>query len=156
MDLPEDLLDDVAAFLKRFPKMIEDIEHLLDDNRIFKQRTVDIGIVSPEDALQICLTIHLKRERRSTGGGGGRRAVGGGRLPLSATRHMPRPAENKNFSPPRSYTASTPNFRYNFFDQSFAELCLCVFQSRDRSQSVTTSIVVRPSRNRKVTLQSSV
>ena len=34
-----------------FPKIIEDIETLLTDNRIFKQRNVDIGIVTKEDAL---------------------------------------------------------------------------------------------------------
>jgi NADH-quinone oxidoreductase subunit D len=51
LDLPEGLLEDIAAFVKRFPKLIDDMEELLTENRIFKQRTVDIGVVSPEQAL---------------------------------------------------------------------------------------------------------
>ncbi len=38
-----------------FPKFIDDLEELLTENRIFKQRTVDIGIVSAEDALDWCV-----------------------------------------------------------------------------------------------------
>ena len=49
-DLPPDLLDDIRAFCHRFPKVLDDIEGLLTDNRIFKQRNVDIGAVSREDA----------------------------------------------------------------------------------------------------------
>ncbi len=50
-DLPDGLLADIDVFITRFPKVIDDIETMLTDNRIFKQRTVDIGIISPEDAL---------------------------------------------------------------------------------------------------------
>ena len=50
-DLPENLITDIEEWLSGFGKVVEDIETLLSDNRIFKQRTVDIGIVSPEDAL---------------------------------------------------------------------------------------------------------
>jgi len=50
-DLPKGLEDDIAAFCERFPKMIDDVEGLLTENRIFKQRTVDIGIISREDAI---------------------------------------------------------------------------------------------------------
>ena len=50
-DLPAGLLDDVWAWTERFPKVIDDIEELLTENRIFKQRLVDIGIVSAEDAI---------------------------------------------------------------------------------------------------------
>ena len=46
MDLPAGLLDDIDPWAELFPKMIDDIERLLTDNRIFKQRTVDIGVVS--------------------------------------------------------------------------------------------------------------
>jgi len=49
-DLPEDLIDDIDAFIESHPAVISDIENLLTDNRIFKQRNVDIGIISPEDA----------------------------------------------------------------------------------------------------------
>ena len=38
-------------FVKSFPKIIDDLETLLTDNRIFKQRNVDIGIVTKDDAL---------------------------------------------------------------------------------------------------------
>ena len=47
-----DLLDFLSAFTLRFPKCVDEYETLLTDNRIWKQRTVDIGVVSPEEALQ--------------------------------------------------------------------------------------------------------
>ena len=50
-DLPAGLLDDIAAWANRFPKVIDDIDNLLTENRIFKQRLIDIGVVSLEDAL---------------------------------------------------------------------------------------------------------
>lgn len=50
-DLPEGLLDDISAFCDSFPEVIDDIEGLLTENRIFRQRTVDVGIVTREDAL---------------------------------------------------------------------------------------------------------
>ncbi len=49
-DLPAGLLDDIMVFTETFPQMIDDIETLLTENRIFKQRTVDIGVVSAEEA----------------------------------------------------------------------------------------------------------
>ena len=50
-DLPPDLLRDIGEWSKRFPKVIDDIEGLITENRIFKQRTVDIGIITPAEAL---------------------------------------------------------------------------------------------------------
>ncbi len=50
-DLPAGMLDDIAAWSRQFPGFISDMERLLNDNRIFKQRTVDIGRVSAEDAI---------------------------------------------------------------------------------------------------------
>ena len=50
-DLPRGLDNDIADFIKKFPKIIDDLETLLTDNRIFKQRNVDIGIVTKQDAL---------------------------------------------------------------------------------------------------------
>ena len=44
-------IDDIAAFCEPFPKVVDDIERLLTDNRIFKQRNVDIGVVTAQDAL---------------------------------------------------------------------------------------------------------
>ncbi len=49
-DLPQQLVDDIEAFCDPFLKVVDDIEGLLTDNRIFKQRNVDIGIVSLDDA----------------------------------------------------------------------------------------------------------
>ena len=49
-DLPPDLIDDLDKWCDEFPQVIDYIETLLTDNRIFKQRTVDIGVVSQEDA----------------------------------------------------------------------------------------------------------
>src|ERR1700704_96191 len=51
-DLPEKLLADIYEFSEHFPKVLDDIENLLTENRIFKQRNVDIGVVKREDALQ--------------------------------------------------------------------------------------------------------
>jgi NADH-quinone oxidoreductase subunit D len=50
-DLPPGLLDDVASWVGRFPRIVDDIESLLTENRIFKQRTVDIGKASAEEAM---------------------------------------------------------------------------------------------------------
>ena len=49
-DLPPDLIDDIEAWCDAFPKVMDDIETLITDNRIFKQRNVDIGVVTPEEA----------------------------------------------------------------------------------------------------------
>ena len=49
-DLPQKLVDDIGWFCETHPKVLDDIEGLLTENRIFKQRNVDIGIVSLEDA----------------------------------------------------------------------------------------------------------
>ena len=51
-DLPIGLTEDIMSFCESFPKIIDDLETLLTDNRIFKQRNVDIGIVSKKDALE--------------------------------------------------------------------------------------------------------
>jgi NADH-quinone oxidoreductase subunit D len=50
-DIPEGLAEDIAAFVEPFGRFIDDMETLLNENRIFKQRTVDIGVVTPEQAL---------------------------------------------------------------------------------------------------------
>jgi len=50
------LLDFLEAFTGRFPGCVDEYETLLTDNRIWKQRTVDIGVVSPERALQLGFT----------------------------------------------------------------------------------------------------
>ena len=50
-DLPKGLDHDIIKFCEKFPKIINDLETLLTDNRIFKQRNVDIGVVSKQDAL---------------------------------------------------------------------------------------------------------
>jgi len=49
-DLPEQLIDDIEAFCDPFLKVCDDLELLLTDNRIFKQRNVDIGVVKLADA----------------------------------------------------------------------------------------------------------
>ena len=49
-DLPAGLLEDIAKFCETFPAMVDDCETLLTDNRIFRQRTVDIGAISAEKA----------------------------------------------------------------------------------------------------------
>jgi len=49
-DLPRKLLEDIYAFCDPFLKVCDDLEVLLTDNRIFKQRNVDIGVVTLDDA----------------------------------------------------------------------------------------------------------
>jgi len=55
-DLPAGLTDDIMAWAERFPKVVDDIEGLLTENRIFKQRLVDIGAVTAEEALDLGFT----------------------------------------------------------------------------------------------------
>lgn len=50
-DLPDGLLDDIGDWADSLPAFFDDLEGLLTENRIFKQRTVDIGIVTKEQAL---------------------------------------------------------------------------------------------------------
>ena len=50
-DLPQDLLDDIDGFCDHFLTVLDDIESLLTNSRIFKQRNVDIGIVTQEDVM---------------------------------------------------------------------------------------------------------
>jgi NADH-quinone oxidoreductase subunit D len=50
-DLPPELLDDIEAWALGFPEFIADIHTLLTENRVFKQRNVDIGVVTEQDIL---------------------------------------------------------------------------------------------------------
>ena len=50
-NLPDGLTDDIAEWAARFPRVLDDVEGLLTENRIWKQRNVDIGTVTPEQAL---------------------------------------------------------------------------------------------------------
>jgi NADH-quinone oxidoreductase subunit D len=50
-DLPDGLLEEIAVFAKEFPKWINEMEDLLTENRIFKQRMCEIGVVSKQQAL---------------------------------------------------------------------------------------------------------
>jgi len=50
-DLPQELLDDIMQWTFEFPEVIDDIDGLLTENRIFKQRNVDIAVISEQEAL---------------------------------------------------------------------------------------------------------
>ena len=50
-DLPAGLTDRMADFIETFPQRLDEIETMLTENRIWKQRTVDIGVVTPEQAM---------------------------------------------------------------------------------------------------------
>ena len=50
-DLPTELVEDIAEWCKHFPKVCDDLEGLITGNRIFKQRNVDIGKVTKEEAI---------------------------------------------------------------------------------------------------------
>jgi len=50
-DLPQELLDDIMQWTFEFPEILDDIDGLLTENRIFKQRNVDIAVISEQEAL---------------------------------------------------------------------------------------------------------
>jgi NADH-quinone oxidoreductase subunit D len=50
-DLPPALIDDIEAFCESFPQVVDDLDNLVMANRIFKQRNVDIGIVTVDEAM---------------------------------------------------------------------------------------------------------
>ncbi len=52
-DLPDGLARDILDWAEKFPNFIADLESLLTNNRIFKQRTVDIGVMSTAEALDL-------------------------------------------------------------------------------------------------------
>src|SRR6201999_2257377 len=49
-DLPPQLIEDMKVWAAEFPKRLNDVERLVTGNRIFKQRNVDIGVVSKDEA----------------------------------------------------------------------------------------------------------
>lgn len=51
-DIPLQLLEDIFTFTKQFNSRLDEMEELLTNNRIWKQRLINIGIVSKNDALQ--------------------------------------------------------------------------------------------------------
>jgi NADH-quinone oxidoreductase subunit D len=50
-DLPQSLPEKIQKFADNFIKLVDDVEEVLSENRIFKERSVDIGVISAEDAL---------------------------------------------------------------------------------------------------------
>jgi NADH-quinone oxidoreductase subunit D len=50
-DMPAGLADDIRAWVEAFPKVLDEMQGLVADNRIFKQRNVDIGVITAEDAI---------------------------------------------------------------------------------------------------------
>jgi NADH-quinone oxidoreductase subunit D len=50
-DLPDGLIEDIDTFISTFNQLADDIEEVLTENRIFKQRTVNIGIINKDDAI---------------------------------------------------------------------------------------------------------
>ena len=74
------LLDFIEDFTSRFPKYVDDYETLLTDNRIWKQRLVGIGVVSPERALALGfrqLGVHMIERADGFEIEGGQRPTGG-------------------------------------------------------------------------------
>jgi NADH-quinone oxidoreductase subunit D len=55
-DMPAGLAEDIRAWMATFPKVLDDIERLLNENRIFLQRLVDIGVTSAEEAIDLGFT----------------------------------------------------------------------------------------------------
>ena len=55
-DLPSGLLEEISDFIEDFPSLLADVESILNENRIFKQRTVDIGVATTQEALDWGMT----------------------------------------------------------------------------------------------------
>jgi NADH-quinone oxidoreductase subunit D len=55
-DMPAGMSDDIRAWMASFPKVLDDIERLLNENRIFRQRTVDIAVVTADEAIDLGFT----------------------------------------------------------------------------------------------------
>jgi NADH-quinone oxidoreductase subunit D len=56
MEPPLDLFDRIQAFIKTFPEKIDEYSNLLTGNPIFRNRLMDVGILSPEDAIALAVT----------------------------------------------------------------------------------------------------
>jgi len=52
-DLPNDILNDIYQFIKTFHRRIDELEELLTNNRIWKQRLVDVGVITAKDAIAL-------------------------------------------------------------------------------------------------------
>jgi len=52
-DIPLGLLDDIYNFAFQFSSRLDEVEELLTDNRIWKQRLIDVGVVSKTEALNL-------------------------------------------------------------------------------------------------------
>jgi len=50
-DIPLGLMDDIYDFISKFGQRIDEVEDVLTNNRLWKQRTVDVGVIGAEDAL---------------------------------------------------------------------------------------------------------
>ncbi|PKK82185.1 MAG: NADH-quinone oxidoreductase subunit D [candidate division Zixibacteria bacterium HGW-Zixibacteria-1] len=55
-DLPKDFDEKVKRILRKIPEGIQDYERLLNDNKIFRKRTIGVGVLSPEDAINCGVT----------------------------------------------------------------------------------------------------
>ncbi|GMG20646.1 unnamed protein product [[Candida] boidinii] len=55
-DIPAGLLDDIYMWATQFGDRIDETEELLTDNRIWKQRTIDVGVLTADDALNYGLS----------------------------------------------------------------------------------------------------
>lgn len=49
-DLPAGLMDDIYEFAVQFPSRLDEIQEILDGNRIWRQRTINVGVVGEEQA----------------------------------------------------------------------------------------------------------
>lgn len=56
LDMPLGLMDDIYEWLRKFPALLDQVEDVLTENRIWKERLIDIGLVSAKDALEFGFT----------------------------------------------------------------------------------------------------
>ena len=62
--MPDGLDEKIYKYMIKFPKFIDDLETLLTENRILKQRSVDIGVLSYDKAIKIIKETSLGRRDR--------------------------------------------------------------------------------------------
>ena len=69
-DIPIGLLDDIYEFITKFSERLDEVEDLITDNRLWKQRTIDIGVISSEEmtpmSIVLCFQSLLSVMRSST------------------------------------------------------------------------------------------
>lgn len=63
--MPLGLMDDIYDWIRKFGQRLDEVDDILTNNRIWKQRTVDIGVISAEDALNYGFRFVFRNKSRT-------------------------------------------------------------------------------------------